>query len=158
MALLKLRHLLCRGVAHVVYGIVVFVFVEVDLKRQYRKHLADVAAYAFNAPLFPCPYLRRYVIIDRYARVRTYILGNAEVEARVVDENHHVGAPLHDVALTHLHVTEYGTQMQQHRHKAHISQFAIVTHPCAADSRHEVAAKKAKLGVWVFLLQRQHEA
>ena len=150
----KLLYLLGRGITDIMDGVTVLALVEVNLERKDREHLVHVATDVLDAPLFPRPYLGRDIIIDRYGGVGTHILGYVEVEARIVDQNDHVGRPLHDVALTHLHVAQDGAQMEQHRHEAHVSQLAVVFYARAAHRRHEVAAEEAKLGIGVLLSER----
>lgn len=81
-----------------------------------------------------------------------YKLRNAEIEARVVDEDDHVGCVFHDVFLAECHVAEYSPQVQQHGYKAHVGKLTVVLDPCAADCRHEVAAEEAEFRIAVLLL------
>ena len=85
-------------------------------------------------------------------------VGDVEVEARIVDENHHVGLPVHDVALHHSHVAEDDAQVEQYGDEAHIGHLPIVAHTLPSDGLHQVAANEAELRLGVFLLQCCHEA
>lgn len=143
----KAAHLLHGGVAHVVDGIVVFLFEEGYLKGQDAEELVDIALDAADAPLLPRPYFRRDVVEHLGQLVAVHIFRNAEVEAGIVDQDDHVGLPLADVAFALPHVSEYGGQMQQHGHETHVGQFFVVAHAGAADGRHEVAAEKTEFGL-----------
>ena len=131
--------------------------IEIGLEGQYAEHLRHIALYVLDAILLPSPYFRRNIIINRQSQLCPHILGNAEVEARIVDKNHRVGAPPGYVTLARAHVGKYGRQVQQHRNKPHVSQFAVVAHPGAAYSRHQVAAEKPETGLGILAPQRLHQ-
>ena len=145
-------------------GVVVLLLKEIDLEGQNGEELVHVAAYLLDAILLPRPYLGGYVVAHRggctasLLSLLVQVLGNAEVEARVVNEYDHVGLPLADVALAHRHIPQDGPQVQQHRHEAHVGQFAVVLHQCAPLGCHQVAAKEAELGLRVFRFQGSHES
>ena len=86
------------------------------------------------------------------------VLGDVEVEARVVDEDEGVGLPLEDVALAHLHITEDGAQVQKYRYEPHVGQFLVVAHEGGSSSLHEVASDATELCIVVNLFQRLYEA
>ena len=65
--------------------------------------------------------------------------------------------PCGNVLLAHFHIAQDGSQVQQHRHKTHIGQFAVVLHQCAANGSHQVTAEKTELGISVLLFQRLHQ-
>lgn len=137
--------------------VVVLLLEERHLERQYREQLVDVVLYLLDAILLPRPYLRRDIVVDRYLGMLVYELRNLEVEARIVDKNHGVGPPLHDVALAERHVAQNSAQVEQYGDDAHVRQFAVVAHACASDSRHHVAAEEAKLSFRVFFEQSLHK-
>ena len=85
-----------------------------------------------------------------------YVFCYFEVEARIVDKDDDIWLPFADVLLTHLHILEDGTQVQQHRDKPHIGQLAVVTDARASNSSHQVAAKETELRRFVSLLQSLH--
>ena len=150
-------NLVCRGIPYVMDGIMMPIFEKRHFERQDGKELIDIAFNAFDAVFFPRPDLWRYVIIDGNASVGPKKLGDVEVETGLIDEYHHVGLPVDDVAFAHRHVLKDGSQVQQHRDKAHVGHLFEVPNACSADSRHEVAAQKSKLGLWVFALQGLHK-
>ena len=86
-----------------------------------------------------------------------HILGDVEIEARIVDENHAVGLPFGDVALAHPHIAQDGGQVEQYGYEAHIGQLAVVLHKCAANGRHQVAAEEAEPCLRVNIFQRPHQ-
>ena len=86
-----------------------------------------------------------------------HVLGYIEVKPRIVDEYHHVGLPLQDVLLAHLHVAQDGGQVQQYGDKTHICQLAVVLDHRTAYSSHQVAAEEAELRLSVALLQTLHQ-
>ena len=85
------------------------------------------------------------------------VVGNVEIEARIIDQDYYVGTPRHNVLLTPLHVAKDGAQVKQDGHKTHIGQVLVVAHALATDGRHEVAAEEAKLRRGVILAQRGHQ-
>ena len=80
-----------------------------------------------------------------------------QIETRIVDENNHIGIPLGNVLLAHLHISQDSAQVQQHGNETHVSQFAVVLHHRAAHCGHQVAAEKAELRLPVLRLQRLHQ-
>ena len=80
-----------------------------------------------------------------------------QVETRIVDENNHIGIPLGNVLLAHLHISQDSAQVQQHGNETHVCQFAIVLHHRAACCLHLVAAIEAKLGSRILPLQFFHQ-
>ena len=85
-------------------------------------------------------------------------LGDVEVEPGVVDEDDHVGLPLHDILLAHLHVAENRGKMEQHGDESHVGQLAVVLDQCAAYGLHLVAAEEAELGLPILLFQGTHQS
>ena len=150
-------HLLLRRIAHVVNRVMVLALEEAHLEGQNREELIHIAANVLDAILLPGPYLRRNIVVDRTQPLLLHILGDVEIEARIVNEYHHVGAPLGDVLLAFAHVAQNGGQMQQHGHEAHVGQLAVVLHASAPLGRHQVAAEEAELSRRVGILQRPHQ-
>ena len=153
----EVAHLVGSGVAHIVDGVMMALLKERHLEGEDGEELGNIALDVADAPLLPRPYLGRDVVEHRDAGVAVQILGDIEIEAWIIDEDDHVGLPLHNVALAHGHVAEDGGQMQQHGHEAHVGQFAVMAHAGASDYRHQVAAEEAELGVGVVLAERLHE-
>ena len=87
-----------------------------------------------------------------------HIFGYAEVEARIIHKDDHIGLPLCDVLLCLPHVTQNRGQMEEYRDEPHIGQFAVVLHTCATFGQHQVAAVEAELGFRVLILQRPHQS
>ena len=84
-------------------------------------------------------------------------LGNFEVEAWIVDKDDNIGLPLGNILLTHLHILEDGTQVDQDGDETHVGQLAIVTNTRASDGSHQVASEETKLSLSVTLLQSLHQ-
>ena len=84
-------------------------------------------------------------------------LGYVEIKTWIINQYHHIRVPLDYVALTESHVSEYGSEMQQDRHKAHICQVAIVAHTHASGSRHKVASEETELSLAVDSSERLHK-
>ena len=80
-----------------------------------------------------------------------------QVEARIVDENDHIGLPLGNVLLAHLHISQDSAQMQQYRNETHVCQFAVVLHHRSTYCGHQVAAEETELRLPVLRLQRLHQ-
>ena len=47
-------------------------------------------------------------------------------------------------------MTHDGRKMQEHRDKAHVGKFLVMTHSFATDGRHTVATDEAELRLWVL--------
>ena len=85
------------------------------------------------------------------------IFGYIEIKARIVDKDDDIGLPLVYVLLTHLHILENSTKVQQHWNKAHIRQLAIVANTRAPNSSHQVATEETEVSLAVALLQSLHQ-
>ena len=88
-----------------------FHFEERHFEGKYGEEMVYIALYVFYAILFPCPYLWRDIVKDRNACLLFKEFCYLEVEAGVVNQNHHIGSPFHNVPLTHLHVFQYSGQV-----------------------------------------------
>ena len=152
----KIMYLMCRRIAYVMDFIMMLSFIESHLKRQYRKHFFNVSPNSFDAPFFPCPYLRRDIIIDGDIGVSLQKLGNIEIETGVIDKYHHIGLPSHNILLAERHIAEYRAKMQQNGYKTHVGKLPIVLYAGASNSRHQVATKETKRCLAVIFLQRSH--
>ena len=86
-----------------------------------------------------------------------YVFRNVKVKARIVHDDDHVGVPLHNIQLTHLHITQDGGQVQQHRNKAHVGQLAVMLDHRTALGCHQVAAEEAEFRPRILLFQRPHQ-
>lgn len=157
VTLAEAAHLVCGRVAHVMDGEVVLLLKERSLEGKDGEQFADIALDVLDAVFFPCPYLGRYIVVNGDARLGVYELRDVEVEARIIDQYHHVGLPFRDVALAESHVPEDGPQVEQHGDEAHVRHLLVVLDACAADGSHQVAAEETELCLRVFVLERLHE-
>ena len=155
---LEVAHLLCCRVANIVYLVVMLTLIERYFERKDGEHLINISFNGLNAPLFPCPYLGRDVIIHWYLRVLMHVFGYSEVKSGVVYQYHHVGLPLQNVGLAQAHTLEDGGQMHQYGHEAHVGQLAIMLHARASYGTHQVAPEESELGRRVFLQQGFHQS
>ena len=87
-------------------GVVVLLLEKVHLEGKNTEQLVDIALDILDAVLLPRPYLRRDIIVDfgLWRLQLMDVLGDAEVETRVVDENDDIGLPLADILLTPAHI------------------------------------------------------
>ena len=129
---LEVQNLFYRWVTYVMNGIMMFLLIERDLERKDGKHLVNISLNPFDAPFFPCPYLRRDVIINGNVRVGMNILGNIEIESRIIYQNNDIRLPCNNIFFARRHVAQNDRQMEQYRDKAHISEFTIMLHTCAS--------------------------
>ncbi len=95
------------GVADVVDRVVV-TSEEGYLEGEDGKQFIHIAADGLDAPLLPRPDLGRDIVVDGDVRLTADVFGHGEVEAWVIDEDEHVGVPLHDVGLALLHALQDG--------------------------------------------------
>ena len=130
---------------------------EVHFEREDGKQLVHIALDILDAILLPRPYLGRNIIVDRYIRMRVYVLGYLEVETRIIHQNHRIGMPGRDVVLAQPHRSEDGAQVEQDRHKAHIGQLLVMLHPRATNGCHQVTAEETEFRLGVFLPQGRHQ-
>lgn len=72
---------------------------EIDLERQDRKQLIDIAFNILDAVLLPRPDLRRNIIVDRYLRVPLDVFGYLQVKPRIIDQNQDIRLPRFDILL-----------------------------------------------------------
>ena len=125
---------------------------EIYLERQDGKKFIHISFDVFDAVFFPCPNLRRDVIIYGYACFRLHKLGDIEVKTRVIHKYNHIRRPLHNVFFAESHVAEDGAQMKQHGDKAHVCQFFKMLYARSTNGSHEIAAKETELGSRVYRL------
>ena len=105
---------------------------------------------------FPCPHLRRDVIKHLQAPL-VGELGHAQVEARIIHQNHRIRLIVNHIFLGLGDVTQHLAQVDRHLHEAHIGHQAVMLHQLDALGLHHVAAKAPKLGFLVLLLDLGHE-
>ena len=108
----KIYHFISRGIANIMYRIIMFSLIKRNLERQDGEHLVNITLDILYPVFLPGPYLGRNIIIDGNVRMRSHVLGNAEIETGIVYENDNVRPPGHNVTLTERHVTEYCPKMQ----------------------------------------------
>jgi hypothetical protein len=130
---------------------------KIDFKRKDGKEAVHIALDIFDAIFLPGPYFGGDIIINRYLRMLFYIFGNLQIEARIVYQNQHIRFPVYNIHLTHVHVPENGTQMQQHRNKAHVSQIPVMFYQSPSHLLHQISAKEAELSLRVLLFQSCHQ-
>ena len=96
----------CCGIADIMDGVVVLLLEKVHLEGKNTEQLVDIALDILDAVLLPRPYLRRDIVVNfgLWRLQLLDVLGDAEVEARVVDENDDIGLPLTDIFLTPTHI------------------------------------------------------
>ena len=63
----------------------------------------------------PCPYLRRYIIVDRYLRLCMNKFGNIKVEPRIIHQNYDIRIPSNNVFFATFHICKDSAQMKQYR-------------------------------------------
>ena len=151
------HHLIGGGVAHIMDGIMVLLLKETHLERQDGEQMVYIALDVLDAVLLPRPNLRRDVVEHLGQPVLVHELGDVEIEARVVDQDHRVGSPLPDILLALRHVAEDGRQVEEHRDEAHIGHLAVVAHQGSSLGGHLVATEEAELGLAVGLCQFSHQ-
>ena len=130
---------------------------KLNLKRENGEKLIYISSYIFDAIFFPCPNLGRNIVINRNLRFRMHKLGNIEIKARIIHQNNNIRRPCHDVLLTSLHVGKDGSQMQQYRNKAHVSQLLIMLHHRSSYSSHHITAKETEFSPRILLFQCSHQ-
>ena len=131
----------------------VLLFEECYFERQNGEEFIDIAFDSLNTMLLPCPYLRRYIVIDGYLCLGFYVFSNIQVKTWIINENHAVWLPRQDILLTHLHITKYRWQMHQDRNNAHIGQIAVVLDKRSSNSLHQVATKETECRLLVNFFQ-----
>ena len=146
------RHLLHRGVADV-GRLIAMVLVPVGFKGQDAIHVVDIATDVLDAPFLPHPHLGRDEIVDGNAQV-VGILGDLEIERRIVHQNHSAWLPLIDGTARGAQEPEDFPQVPHHVGKAHIGHVAVVDDGLHTRlGCHEVTAQEAELGLRVLLLE-----
>ena len=138
-------------------GIMMLFLIEVDFERKDGEHLIDIPFDSPYAPLLPCPYLRRDIVIDPDISLGVEELRYVEVESGIVDKYHDIWFPRYNVVLAEFHIPENLMQVQQYRHKAHVCQVTDVPDACSPDGTHPVAAEISELCYRVDRLQRLHQ-
>ena len=74
-------------------GIMVLTLKEIHLEGQNAEEFIHVPTDILDAMLLPCPYFRRYVIVNGDVGIIVYEAGNLQVEARIVHQYHHIRVP-----------------------------------------------------------------
>ena len=88
-----------------------FLLIECHFEGQYGKQFAHISLDTFYAILFPCPNFRRYIIVHRDGSAGVKKLGYAEIEARIVYQDHNIGLPAGNIVFAHRHVSENRAQV-----------------------------------------------
>ena len=55
-----------------------------------------------------------------------HILGNLQIEARIINQDNDIRLVLTDIFPADLHIAEYGSQVHEHRDKTHKSHFPVM--------------------------------
>ena len=136
-----------------------FLFKERYLERQDGEQLIHIAFDVLDAVFLPGPDLGRDIIIDGRSVVSFLmeILRNLKIKAGIVDKDHSIGLPLHDILLAQCHIPENGTQMEQYWNEAHIGQFLIMFHTGASHGGHQVTTEEPERCFRILFLQRPHQ-
>ena len=145
-----------RRIAHIVHRIVE-IAEKLHFERQDAEHPVHVATEILDTILFPSPYLRRDIIVDRQPQLRLYIFGNLQIEPRIIDQDHHIGPVLPDFLLAGFHVVQDRTEIEQYGDKAHESHIPVMLHQRPSDCLHKIAAQETKIRFGILLLQCCHQ-
>src|SRR5690554_7060881 len=84
--------------AYKMNGVVVFIFIEFLFKRKNDIHFIYIPLNVFDASFLPRPYLRRDVIMGPKTLFFSPFC-NAEIKARIIDENYGIGMKRFDIIL-----------------------------------------------------------
>ena len=143
-----------------------FLFEERYLERQDGEQLIHIAFDVLDAVFLPSPDLWRD-IIEEFSHLGgivrwlishfSEIFGNLKIEAGIVNKDHGIGLPLHDILLAQCHISENGAQMEQYWNEAHIGQFLIMFHTGASHGGHQVTTEEPERCFRILFLQRPHQ-
>ena len=126
-------------------------------EREDGKKLVHIALDVLNAVLFPSPYFRRDIIINRNPGFGTNKLGDIEIETRIIDQNHDIGLPSYNVLLALFHVCKDSRQMKQHGNESHVCHFFIMLYHRTTFGCHQIASEKAEFRLPIYVFQSCHQ-
>ena len=75
-----------------------------NLKRQNGEKFVHIATDILDTMLFPGPYLRGNVIVNRNRSIFLQILCDRQIKAGIINKNHHIGLPLYYILFTQIHI------------------------------------------------------
>ena len=134
------------------------VLIKINLKRQDREQLIHIATDILDTVLFPCPYLGRDIVMNRYSQFGMNMFSYLQIETRIINKYDHIRIPLFYVAFTERHIFKNGSKMQKYGYKSHISHITIMLYTESPFRRHQVASEEAEIRLSVNLLQRVHQS
>ena len=85
--------------------------IERNLEGKDGKDFVDVAPNVVDTPRFPSPDFRGDIVLDGNLCVAVDIVGDFQVEPRVVDEDDNVGIPVNNIFPAEVHVAQDGASM-----------------------------------------------
>ena len=158
-------YLVSGRITYIMNRIAMLLLEEIHFEWQYGEEFLHVALDIFDAPFFPSPQFWSNEIESRATlplccRMLAVVgeeFRDGEIESSIVNEDYHIRLPSDDVLLAHFHITHDGRKMQEHRDKAHVGKFLVMTHSFATDGRHTVATEEAELRLWVLRFKGFHE-
>ena len=145
-------HLIHRRVSYIVNGVLMLSFEELYFKRKNGEKFVYISFYILDAILFPGPYLRRNIIINRDLCLCMDKLGYIQIESRIVHQNNNIRLPGNNVFFTTLHICKDSAQMEQHGNKTHVCQFFIMFHHRSSDGSHQITSEKPEISLRIFCL------
>ncbi len=83
--------------------------------------------------------------------------GDREVEARIVNEDQHVGDIVGNILTAEREILTDLAKMSQHIPNTHYSSIAVMPNEGTSDGRHEVATPKAEIGLGILMEERLHQ-
>jgi hypothetical protein len=107
---------------------------------QDHEHPVHIADDGMHAALLPGPDLRADVVNDLDAAQLPHMPGDAQVEARIIDQDHGVGLERLKIGLAPAHVPQDGAEVEDHLREAHERKVAVVLHDLGTRLGHAVAA------------------
>jgi hypothetical protein len=131
--------------------IIVFA-IEILLERQDDEQAIDAFLDAMDAAAMPGPELWGDVV-EHADTAGVGPAGDAQVEARIVDEDQRIGLPLKDILLAERQVAEDGRQIFDDLPEAHEGQVAVVFDEFGAGMGHEIAAPGPDIGIAILLME-----
>src|SRR5574344_552887 len=107
-----IRDFIYRRIANIVDRIMLFFFIKGHLKRQDRKHFSHTLTNLRNAVLFPSPYFRRNIVINRNICVLMNKTGYRKSKSGVIYQNNNIRMPTQYEVATNFHRMQNGMQME----------------------------------------------
>ena len=153
----KRLHLIERGIAHIVDGIVVFALEKLLFKGENGEEHLDVATDVADPPFLPRPNFGGDIIDGGDGQMAAYPRGDAEIETGIVHKNHRVRTTLADGGLALAQSFRQGGQMERYLHKSHKSEGGIMAQQAHTGRFHQIAAETDKFGLRIGLTEGGNE-